>query len=578
LRRGGLTANVVPHWSSPFGAVCGDEAPARPRFASLENGLGILASSAALFAVFLATALLSYRFTIPETQSAVFWIPTGITFALFLRARRTPRLWPGWLAVIFLAEILVVHHFRGLSWVISVGWAAANVLHPVVSVSLAWRYLRGPFALNCMRDVLLMLLLAIAAGVPSSGLAALAARLGLEVPSLSTFALAWGISDFLGLILTAPLILAWTAPETCRPVNRVELGVLFGALVGLSSFVFLRTERGNLDLSLPSLLFFLLAWAAVRFGPRGTTLAILIVDTIMVGAATLHRGPLVTLGLSPALQLANLQILILGSGIVALFLAASVQELLTAKSQAEKAVQARDEFLSIASHELATPLTSLRLSVQGILSKRVHDRATLGRLLFLIQRQADKLTRLNRDLLDSTQIGEGALRLEREELDLRAVADEVIEVNTVLAAEHGSELILRPGAPVTGRWNRSWVERILTHLLSNAVKFGRGRPVEISVTAEGNGMARLEVRDLGDGIPAKRQPFIFQRFEKASERRHYGGFGLGLYITRGLVELLEGSIGVKSAPGMGSTFTVRLPVIPRNGRRSSAPDPRRTAW
>jgi len=111
---------------------------------------------------------------------------------------------------------------------------------------------------------------------------------------------------------------------------------------------------------------------------------------------------------------------------------------------------------------------------------------------------------------------------------------------------------------VQGQWDRMRLERVATNLLSNALKFGRGAPVQVSLSAAG-GVARLGVRDAGPGIPAEAQERIFRRFERVKGERAQAGFGLGLYIVRELVEAHGGRIHVESSPGEGAHFTVELP-------------------
>ncbi|WP_232293259.1 sensor histidine kinase [Stigmatella aurantiaca] len=119
-------------------------------------------------------------------------------------------------------------------------------------------------------------------------------------------------------------------------------------------------------------------------------------------------------------------------------------------------------------------------------------------------------------------------------------------------------LELHAPAPVLGRWDRLRVEQVVTNLLTNALKYGAGRPVAVRVEGAGE-RARLTVKDQGIGIAEEDLARIFERFERAVSDRHYGGLGLGLYITRQIVEAFGGTVGVTSRPGMGSTFTLELP-------------------
>lgn len=112
---------------------------------------------------------------------------------------------------------------------------------------------------------------------------------------------------------------------------------------------------------------------------------------------------------------------------------------------------------------------------------------------------------------------------------------------------------------LVGKWDRLRIEQIITNLVSNALKFGQGKEVVVSATSDGES-ARIQVVDSGIGLSPEDQVRIFQKFERAVPVRHFGGFGLGLWVVRQIVEALGGTISVESEPGRGSTFTVELPL------------------
>jgi len=232
----------------------------------------------------------------------------------------------------------------------------------------------------------------------------------------------------------------------------------------------------------------------------------------------------------------------------------------TSQRQLQEAVRLRDEFLSIASHELRTPITSLQLMVQGltqgVLSPSPEN--TL-RTFVLAERQIKRLTRLVEELLEVSRIQAGCLAFEFERLDLVAVVREVAQRFEVELARVRCSLSLNSDLPVIGCWDRSKLEQIATNILSNAMKFGAGKPIEITVEEAPTGTGRLVITDHGIGIPPERLPRIFERFERAVSARAYGGLGLGLYIVRSIVEALGGTVRADSLLGSGSTFTVELP-------------------
>lgn len=230
---------------------------------------------------------------------------------------------------------------------------------------------------------------------------------------------------------------------------------------------------------------------------------------------------------------------------------------------AQEAIRVRDDFLSIASHELRTPLTALQAHLQGIL-RGLHRRdvpleaQSLEPRIETALRQTRRLARLVGELLDVARISAGKMQLEREPFDLAELAAELAERFREEAERAGCTLVVEAPAGVTGCWDRNRVEQVVTNLLSNAIKYGAGQPVQLQVVPSGEGV-QLVVRDRGIGIPRDAQTRIFGRFERASSERHYGGLGLGLYITQEIVTAHGGQIRVHSEPGAGSAFQVELP-------------------
>jgi len=235
-----------------------------------------------------------------------------------------------------------------------------------------------------------------------------------------------------------------------------------------------------------------------------------------------------------------------------------------------RAIRARDEFLSIASHELRTPLTSLRMQVQlreralakGNLSAFAPE--TLARTLASDVRQVDRLTRLVEDILDVSRISTGRFTLAiSEPVDLVALLRDVLERSAAALATAGCPVTIEaPGpAPPPGRWDRGRIEQVVLNLLTNAWKYGGGKPIHCQVRAQGD-RAVLTIRDEGIGISASDQRRIFDLFERAVSKDEVSGLGLGLYIARRIVEAHGGTIRVESEPGKGAAFTVELPFEP----------------
>ncbi|WP_394844023.1 hybrid sensor histidine kinase/response regulator [Pendulispora brunnea] len=234
-----------------------------------------------------------------------------------------------------------------------------------------------------------------------------------------------------------------------------------------------------------------------------------------------------------------------------------VTRLKQVEAELQNAVRIRDDFLSIASHELHTPLTPLKLQIER-LQRREQTPTQLQEKLAVVGRQVDRLSNLVRQLLDVSRITGGRLRLTPEEVDLTAVVRDTADALSSESRQSGSVIDIRGEDSVVGHWDPTRIEQITSNLLSNAIKYGQGKPILVQVSHD-NGNARLSVHDQGIGIAPEQQARIFDRFERAVSVRHYGGFGLGLWIVRQIVEASGGQVTVESQVGHGSTFTVELP-------------------
>ena len=231
---------------------------------------------------------------------------------------------------------------------------------------------------------------------------------------------------------------------------------------------------------------------------------------------------------------------------------------------AQIAVRRREEFLSIAAHELMTPVASLLLTVQTILEtldqqpldlEFLRGRAQAG------ERQGTRLGRLVNELLDVSRIRAGRLELNRAEMDLAAAVHTVVGRFRDEITRKGIDVAVHAPTATMGQWDQSRIEQIVSNLLSNAIKYGDRQPVLVTVNQQGDRVL-LDVADRGIGMDPDFVPRLFNPFERGVSAGHYGGLGLGLYIAAQNAEAHGGNIAVRSVPGQGSTFTVDLPRRP----------------
>ncbi|HLL04229.1 MAG TPA: ATP-binding protein [Myxococcaceae bacterium] len=249
-------------------------------------------------------------------------------------------------------------------------------------------------------------------------------------------------------------------------------------------------------------------------------------------------------------------------------------------SRAQEALKARDEFLSMASHDLRSPLTSLRLQLQAVRKEmqqgggpRSPDR--LATRVESMVRQTDRMIHMMDALMDISQMTAGRLELKRQRLDLVELVRESVSTLDEELRQSGVEIRVQAQGPVEGSWDRLRLGQVVDNLLSNAVKYGKGRPVDLRVSTDG-AMAKLVVSDQGVGIAPEDQERLFDRFERVRLNKDVVGHGVGLWIVRRVVEAHGGSVTVESRLGEGASFIVQLPARAQADREKD-PEPRPAA-
>jgi len=237
-------------------------------------------------------------------------------------------------------------------------------------------------------------------------------------------------------------------------------------------------------------------------------------------------------------------------------------------SELEEALKTRDEFLSIASHELKTPITSIKMQIQ----MAQHRAATSGRASFDFDKldkalavtvgQVERLTQLIDDLLDISRIQAGKLSYDFEKTNFSAILNEVLEGFGQQLSVSKSDVKLYVDEELDGYWDRNRLEQVLVNLISNAAKYAVGSSIVIFAKRDG-AKALISVQDFGPGIPKQKRGKIFERFERLGQSRNISGLGLGLYISKQIVLAHGGTIHLKPGEEKGATFVVSLPIDSR---------------
>nr|WP_314540281.1 hybrid sensor histidine kinase/response regulator [uncultured Massilia sp.] len=241
-----------------------------------------------------------------------------------------------------------------------------------------------------------------------------------------------------------------------------------------------------------------------------------------------------------------------------------VRELNDTQAELQRSLRMRDEFMSLVAHELRTPLNTLFLETQmrSLQLKRgnlpAFNAEQMGGMIKRDERQIKAMIRLIDDMLDVSRMKSGTLSIRPGKVELMALLERVISDLSLQAADAGCTLVLEQHAPVEGWWDEFRIEQVVVNLITNALRYGGGGEVEISVHEEGCN-ARIDVRDHGKGIAPDFLERIFEPYERGSRSGEPKGLGLGLYISRQLATSHGGALTVASVPEQGATFSLTLP-------------------
>jgi signal transduction histidine kinase/CheY-like chemotaxis protein len=536
---------------------------------SLSGRIAILAVSIiGLAAAYFVAGKFGLSLAFVNTSATAVWPPTGISLAALLLLGM--RIWPGVVLGAFITNLTTTG-----DPVSSAGIALGNTLEALAGAFLVTRFANGARAFERPQDVIKFAFFgALVSPVVSATIGAATLALSGLAPwsDLGPIWSTWWLGDAGGALIFAPVLLTWATLEvkelTWRPVERSALIVAIIA-TGLLLFGGIGTLSSAND-PLAFLCFPALVWAAYRFGPREAATAVLLL-ALIADWGTLHGfGPFARGDQNQSLI--YLQAFMGVAAVTSLALAAAVLDRQRAQKTiqmteqrlrmvAEESARIREEFLSIATHELRTPVAALRGYIQ--LGQHALDRGQHERLrgtLKVALRQTDRLATLIAQLLDASQMQTGRLKIERMPTDISSLVSSAVDAERLASEARPWVVQIEPDLRATADPVR--FEQVVVNLIDNAVKFSpSGGTVTVRLRDEG-GELRLEVGDQGIGIAPDRAARIFERFYRAHDDRGISGLGLGLYISKQIVELHGGRIEVSSELGRGTTFVVALPRLP----------------
>jgi signal transduction histidine kinase len=482
------------------------------------------------------------------------WMPTGFAVAAVLLEGYW--VWPG----IALGSLLNATPTT-MGWLAVLSFMAANTIDPLLATWLPRQILGRNIDFCRRRDVTVFILVVV--GVSS----VLSAFIGSITLSLLNFQptsyfgstwLIWWISDFMGVLIIVPLILAWRRKGEILAKTAGWAETFLGWLVGvlLVLFIFSMPLGRNTQLFIYWLVPFVI-WLSFRGGNRESATGIFLLSIVTIWATVLDLGPFI--GQTPRESFLYVQSFLAAISVLGLLLVAAVAE-------RERAIQDRDDFFLLASHELKTPLATLSMQshfMMELIEKNEMEKISGDRRKEMIQinaRELKNMADLVDDLLLGARIAAGKLGLEPQETDLYELVQSALLEQKEQVRAAGVQIRLN-GNSLPGVWDTKKISFVIKTLLKNGLKYGAGKPIEVSLRKVGE-KAELVVVDHGIGISEELMPRIFNRFGHLVPLRYFGGLKQGLFISKAITRAHGGEIYLESIVGDGAKFTVELPLRP----------------
>jgi signal transduction histidine kinase len=530
-----------------------------------------------LFGLYFVTARIGLSLGAVSGFATLVWPPSGIALAALLILGR--RYWPAIALGAFTVNLVV-----GASVPVALGIALGNTLECLLGVYLLKRFTKIHISLERVRDVLgLILYAALLATLVSATIGTTSILFGgvITAGAYGETWVAWWVGDMLGVLVVAPILLVWSE----RLHTTVSLRRLLSASVPIAILIIVSVVvfRGFLwfgirPFAFAYVVFPLLVWIVLRFDQRGSVTATFIVSLIAVwGTITTHSSAAKgTLGQSLLL----LQSFIGITAATFMTMAAVVSEReqtqrheqrLTQKTAAltrqrarlEALNQAKDEFISIASHQLRTPATGVKQYL-GMVLEAYAGKVNKQQQNYLetAYDSNERQLKIINDLLRVARLDAGKLRPEKTNCNLTRLVADVVKQESKKFERYRQKLAYKPSKrTIYAHIDKGLMRMVLENIIDNAGKYS-AEHAEVSIAVEQTSThVRLHITDRGIGIAKKDQKKLFQKFSRIEnpQSSFVNGSGLGLYWAQKVVDLHGGTIGLVSKPGEGSTFTVSLP-------------------
>lgn len=517
-----------------------------------------IANVVILAVLYIITARIGLSLNAVSGFATLVWPPSAIGLTAIILFGY--RLWPGIFAGAFIAN-----YIQGASFFVATGIGFGNTLEALIGAYFLRRYcnpLRPFDQLGSILRFILYVALVSSAGAATIGTTSL--LLG-HVSSFENYSLTWftwWIGDMLSILIIFPLLITWFPKG--RPViqkERILEGiVILISVISINLLVFISTYGQIHGAFLLYLVFLPLIWSTLRFGTAFTTIGVFITSLVATISTINDFGPFFILRSSVYEGLVHLQLFMGVTSITFLIFSSVMKERDQRMKESVQAVAVRNNFINIASHELKTPITSLKLNAELIQEKLIPKKSfeAISESVSQMNRQIDKMIVLIDDLLNISRIQSGKLGMRKEEFEIQKLVQEIIQEIQRSSPKHTITAEGRVSKKVFA--DRDRIGQVLTNFLTNAIKYSpSSNAVRVILSDEGD-RVRVIVQDYGIGIPPEHLERIFDQFFRGNvDKKVFPGLGIGLYISKEIIEGHDGKIDVKSALGKGSEFSFTLP-------------------
>ena len=520
-----------------------------------------------LAVIYFTISRLGFRLFYAENSVVLVWPAAGLALGSLILGG--VRLWPAITIATFASA-----HLQNGNWPFSIMAACATTFGALCGFYLLTRRTDFQPALKRMKDVVWLFIAGALCNALCSGLiGSLGLILSGIIPwqAVPTALWVWSFGDAMGVLMTAPFLLIWGSQPLPTVTRRIILegSLLFIVMLMVCLLVYGQILPRSITNTLTYGIFPFTILLALRFGQRGVASGMFCGIAIAVWATAHGLGPFVAE--SVYLSMLQLDVFVFIVCFISMLLAAFLEEhrtleraLRQARDQAENALQARSQFLSNMSHEIRTPMNGIMGMAQILLARKLEEEDK--ELVEVILSSSSALLAIINDILDLSKIEASKLTLETIRFNLRDCVEDLGDLTREIAVKKGIILAISvdPNIRTTLMGDPGRLRQVLLNLVGNALKFTHQGEVVLKVTyasrSDHDETVHFEVRDTGIGIPEEKIERMFQPFTQVDESttREYGGTGLGLTISRQLVEAMGGVISVSSQIDSGSTFSFSL--------------------